>query len=57
MKKKKHRILKILCNNFQNEVGGSSIIWVFPLVIADSERDIKGIKPWAARLVHQRSDH
>ena len=29
----------------------------FPLVIADSERDMPGIEPWATRLVHQRSDH
>ena len=29
----------------ENEVGGSSIIWVFPLVIADSERDMLGIEP------------
>jgi hypothetical protein len=39
----------------KNEVGGSSIMWVFPLVIA--ERDMPGIEPWATRLVHQRSDH
>ena len=26
-------------------VGGSSIIWVFPLVIADSEWDMQGIEP------------
>jgi hypothetical protein len=41
----------------ENEVGGSSIIWVLPLVIADSERDMPGIEPWATRLVHQLSDH
>jgi hypothetical protein len=41
----------------ENEVGGSSIIWLFPLVIADSERDMPGIDPWATRLVHQRYDH
>ena len=26
-------------------VGGSSTIWVFPLVIADSEREMPGIEP------------
>jgi hypothetical protein len=41
----------------KNLIGGNSIIWVFPLVIADSEQDMPGIKPWATRLVHQRSDH
>ena len=30
----------------KNVVGGSSIIWGFPLVIADSEQDIRGIEPW-----------
>jgi hypothetical protein len=41
----------------ENLIGGSNIIWVFPLVIADSERDMPGIEPWAPRLEHQRSDH
>ena len=41
----------------ENLIGGSSIIWIFPLLIADSERDMPGIEPWAPRLVHQRSDH
>ena len=40
-----------------NEIDGSSIIWVSPLVIADSERDMPEIEPWANRLVHQCSDH
>jgi hypothetical protein len=39
----------------ENLIGG--IIWVFPLVIADSERGMPGFKPWAPRLVHPRSDH
>ena len=29
----------------ENVVGGSSIIWGFPLVIGDSERDMPGIEP------------
>ena len=29
----------------ENVVGGSNITWVFPLVIADSERDMPGIEP------------
>jgi hypothetical protein len=41
----------------ENLIGGSSIILGFPLVIADSERDMPGIQPWAPRLVHQRSEH
>jgi hypothetical protein len=31
----------------ENLIGGSSIIWVFPLVIANSEREMPGIEPWA----------
>ena len=41
----------------ENLIGGSSIISVSPLVEADSEQDMPGIKPRAPRLVHQRSDH
>jgi hypothetical protein len=36
------------CYNYgvhENLIGGSSIIWVLPLVIADSERDMPEIKP------------
>ena len=40
----------------ENVVGGSSMNG-FPLVKADSERDMPGIEPLATRLVHQRSDH
>ena len=29
----------------ENLIGSSSIIWVFPLVIADSEQDMPGIEP------------
>jgi hypothetical protein len=30
---------------WRDQMGGSSIIWVFPLVLADSERNMPGIKP------------
>ena len=37
----------------KNVVGGNSIIWGFPLVIANSEQDMPGIEPgplgWATR--------
>ena len=29
----------------ETTVGGSSIIWVFPLAIADSPQDLPGIEP------------
>jgi hypothetical protein len=41
----------------ENLIYGSGIIWVFPLVIADSERDLPGMETWAPRLANLRSDH
>jgi hypothetical protein len=36
---------RIICVVHENEVGGSSIIWVFLLVIADSEQDMPESNP------------